>query len=90
MRFPFEDAWYYGSVAYAYNSGLFSGTSDTAFSPDTAMTRQMIWMVLAHMNGKKPADMDGARAWVMESGISDGSDPTKSLTRGAPVPLRAV
>ena len=69
VSFPFadvaEDAWYYGSVAYAYNNGLFAGTSDTTFSPDTAMTRQMIWMVLARMDGKAPADMDAARAWAI-------------------------
>ncbi|MEA4932455.1 MAG: S-layer homology domain-containing protein, partial [Lawsonibacter sp.] len=85
VSFPFtdvaEDAWYYNSVAYAYNNGLFAGTSDTTFSPDTAMTRQMIWMVLARMDGKAPADMDAARNWAMENGLSDGSNPTNSITR---------
>ena len=85
VRFPFtdvpENAWYYGSVAYAYNNGLFAGTSDTTFSPDTAMTRQMIWMVLARMDGKAPDNMDEARSWAMENGISDGSSPTNSITR---------
>lgn len=85
VSFPFadvaEDAWYYNSVAYAYNNGLFAGTSDTTYSPDTAMTRQMIWMVLARMDGKTPADMDAARAWAIENGISDGTNPTNSITR---------
>ena len=85
VSFPFadvaEDAWYYGNVAYAYNNGLFAGTSDTTFSPNIAMTRQMIWMVLARMDDKTPADMDAARAWAMENGISDGSNPTNSITR---------
>lgn len=85
VDFPFkdvaEDAWYYGSVAYAYSNGLFSGTSKAAFSPDTAMTRQMIWIVLARMDGKTPADMGEARAWAMENGISDGTNPTASITR---------
>jgi len=85
VDFPFmdvaENAWYYGSVAYAYNNGLFAGTSDTAFSPVTAMTRQMIWMVLARMDGKTPADMDAARTWAMENGISDGSSPKSAITR---------
>jgi len=45
------------------------------------MTRQMIWMVLARMDGKPPADMDAARAWAMENGISDGSNPTSPITR---------
>lgn len=86
VGFPFadvaKDAWYYGSVAYAYNNGrLFAGTGAATFSPDTAMTRQMIWMVLARMDGKTPADMDAARAWAMENGISDGSNPTSPITR---------
>ena len=46
VKFPFadvaENSWCYGSVAYAYNKGLFSGTSDTTFGPKNIMTRQMI------------------------------------------------
>lgn len=85
VNFPFgdvdENMWYYGSVAYAYNNGLFAGTSDTMFSPDISMTRQMIWMVLARMDGRMPADMDEARHWAMENGISDGSNPTNAINR---------
>jgi len=85
VNFPFadvaENSWYYDSVSYAYNNALFAGTSGTAFSPDSDMTRQMIWTVLARMDGKTPADMDAARAWVMGNGISDGSNPTNSITR---------
>jgi len=55
VSFPFKDvsasSWYYGSVAYAYTNGLFSGTGDTAFSPDTAMTRGMLVTVLWRMAG---------------------------------------
>ncbi|MPM47645.1 hypothetical protein SDC9_94356 [bioreactor metagenome] len=85
VNFPFadvaENSWYYGSVAYAYNNGLFVGTSDTTFSPDSAMTRQMIWMTLARMDSKTPADMEAARDWAMKNGISDGTNPANSITR---------
>ncbi|MPM23197.1 hypothetical protein SDC9_69661 [bioreactor metagenome] len=85
VDFPFtdvsEDAWCYGSVAYAYSNGLFSGTSAKTFSPSGATTRQMIWMVLARMDGKTPADMNAARTWAMEIGISDGSNSTNSISR---------
>lgn len=85
VSFPFKDvaenAWYYGSVAYAYNNSLFAGTGTATFSPDMAMTRQMIWMVLARMDGRTPADMDAARAWAVENGISDGTNPTNAITR---------
>ena len=85
VNFPFADvaesAWCYGSVAYAYNNGLFDGTSATAFSPNATATRQMIWMVLARMDGKTPANMAEAKAWAVENGISDGSNPTGTITR---------
>lgn len=83
VDFPFTDvaesAWCYGSVAYVYNHGLFAGTSDKTFSPDTSMTRQMIWMVLARMDGKVPASMDKAKVWAVENKISDGSNPTNAI-----------
>jgi len=85
VSFPFTDVaeseWCYASVAYAYNNGLFYGTSETSFSPNAAMTRQMIWMVLARMDGKTPADMDEARTLAVENGISDGSNPISTITR---------
>ncbi len=63
VSFPFKDVaastWYYGNVAYAYMNGLFSGTGDTTFSPDTAMTRAMLVMVLYRME-KEPAATAGA------------------------------
>ncbi|BAL01289.1 putative surface layer protein [Oscillibacter valericigenes Sjm18-20] len=85
VNFPFTDvadnAWCYGSVAYAYDNGLFSGTSATTFSPNATTNRQMIWMVLARMDGKTPTSMAEAKAWAVESGISDGSNPTATVTR---------
>lgn len=85
VSFPFadveENSWYYGSVAYAYTNGLFSGTSKTTFGPNTAMTREMIWMVLARMDGKAPANMAGACTWAVENKISDGSNPKGIITR---------
>lgn len=82
---PFEDIaendWYYNSVVYVYNNGLFAGTSDTTFSPNASMTRQMIWMVLARMDGKMPVNMDEARTWAMENNISDGTNPANIITR---------
>jgi len=42
---------YYGAVKYAYDNGLFKGTSDTAFSPDATMTRAMFVTVLGRLSG---------------------------------------
>ncbi|MGI6205424.1 MAG: S-layer homology domain-containing protein [Anaerovoracaceae bacterium] len=39
-------SWYYDAVDYAVKNGLFSGTTNTTFSPDTNMTRGMFAAVL--------------------------------------------
>nr|WP_084235543.1 5'-nucleotidase C-terminal domain-containing protein [Papillibacter cinnamivorans] len=44
-------AWYSGSVVSAYSGGIMSGTSTTAFSPDTAMTRAMFVTMLYRLEG---------------------------------------
>ena len=61
---PFNDvtknAWYYNDVYGSYENGLFAGTSENTFSPDTTMSRAMIVTVLSapgrnkRRNGKNP------------------------------------
>ncbi len=51
-----ENDWFYHNVEYAYVNSLFSGTSATAFSPGTPMTRGMLVTVLGRMSG---ADVSG-------------------------------
>lgn len=86
---PFLDvpttAWYYDAVSYVYANGMMTGVSDTAFGPDTTMTRAMFWTVLARIDG---GNVDGgspwyakAQSWAMSSGVSDGSDPDGIVTR---------
>ena len=43
--------WYYNAVGYAVFNGLFNGTSDTTFSPNTPMTRGMFVTVLGRIAG---------------------------------------
>lgn len=54
-RFPFTDvpagSWYYGAAAYAYNNGLFDGTSPTTFAPNAVMSRAMLVTVLWRLAG---------------------------------------
>lgn len=76
-----QDAWYHEAVDYMLERGLMKGISQTAFAPDEAMTRQAAWMVLARASGENPSDMTEAKAWVMETGISDGSNPANVITR---------
>ncbi len=88
-RFPFTDvpagSWYYGAAAYAYNNGLFAGTTATTFAPDMTMTRAMLVSVLWHLAGE-PAPKgtntfddvpDGAWytdavTWAAENGVVAG------------------
>ena len=89
VTIPFLDvpatAWYYDAVSYVYAEGMMTGVSDTAFGPDTTMTRAMFWTVLARIDGK---NVDGgspwyakAQSWATGSGVSDGSDPDGIVTR---------
>ena len=63
---PFEDVavtdWFYDSVLFAYQSKLFSGTSQNAFSPNEPMTRGMLVTVLGRLAQVDPEQQpaDGA------------------------------
>jgi len=52
---PFTDVhesdWFFDSVRFAHQNNLFSGTSDTTFSPNMPMTRGMMVTVLHRMAG---------------------------------------
>lgn len=80
-------AWYYDAAKYAYDTGLFSGTSDTTFSPGAAMTRSMLVTVLYRMEGspavaatsvfsdvKAGQYYTDAVIWANANGIVDGYD----------------
>lgn len=58
-----ENAWFYDAVAFAYQRGLFSGTSETTFSPELPMDRAMLAMVLYRLEGG-----------TAESGVLDAFD----------------
>jgi uncharacterized repeat protein (TIGR02543 family) len=89
---PFTDVaatdWYYDSVLYAYQHGLFGGTGEKSFSPNGTMTRAMYVTVMGRMAeidlsvyNKAPAFTDVAAGsyyapyvqWAMEKGITSGT-----------------
>lgn len=53
---PFIDLcqkdWYYNYAIYAYERGLFTGTSDTTFGPTVKMNRAMLATVLSRLDGR--------------------------------------
>ncbi|MDD6188743.1 MAG: S-layer homology domain-containing protein [Clostridiales bacterium] len=86
---PFEDVaatdWFYSSVKYASESGLFNGISDTQFAPNAALTRAMLVTVLYRAEGQpeitgaceftdvsEGAYYADAVAWAQANGIVDG------------------
>lgn len=56
---PFDDVarekWFFESVSFVYANGLFSGTGDLTFEPNTYMTRAMLVTVLWRLDGE-PAE----------------------------------
>ena len=73
--------WAYDEIAWAYDNGYVNGTSATTFSPNSSITRQQVWMILARLSGADPASMAAAREWAMVNDISDGTNPGNAVTR---------
>lgn len=86
---PFTDVreadWFYDDVVYAYENGLFSGTSDTTFSPNASMTRAMLVTVLYRLEGQPTVSgrsgfsdvklnsyYEDAVTWAADNGIVNG------------------
>lgn len=86
---PFTDVtsadWFYDDVKYAYETGLMTGTSADAFSPEAPVTRGMVMTILARREGIRtdrytPWYAAGCE-WAKSTGISDGSNPEAPVTR---------
>ena len=87
---PFTDVlesdWFYDDVVFAYENGLFSGTSDTTFSPNASMTRAMLVTVLYRLEGQPAVSgrsgfsdvqyngyYEDAVTWAADNGIVNGT-----------------
>lgn len=77
--------WSHAGIEYAVVNGLFKGTSETTFSPDSTMTRAMIATVLWRMESCAEPTIENpyfdvaegtwytdAVRWAYESGVMDG------------------
>jgi len=76
-----KEHWAAKEIRWARDGGLMSGYGTGAFGPNGATTRQQLWMVLARLDGLRPADMSVARTWAMNAGVSDGTNPNGALSR---------
>lgn len=92
-KLPFTDVresdWFYEDVAFAYENGLFAGTSDTTFSPNASMTRAMLVTVLYRLEGQPAVNgrsgfsdvqyngyYEDAVTWAANNGIVNGTSDT--------------
>lgn len=92
-KLPFTDVresdWFYEDVAFAYENGLFAGTSDTTFSPNASMTRAMLVTVLYRLEGQPAVNgrsgfsdvqyngyYEDAVTWAADNGIVNGTSTT--------------
>lgn len=82
-----DTATHWGSDAVTFVAAreLFSGTSETRFSPDDNMTRGMLMTVLARYEN---VDTNGGSvwyekgvAWAVAQGLSDGTNPNGQISR---------
>lgn len=82
---PYTDAsttaWYHDGVHYCIDHGIMDGFGNGIFKPNGAVTRKQVWLTLARISDETPANAAEAREWAMEIGVSDGTNPTKAVTR---------
>ena len=84
----FTDAaghWAADAIDFAVAHELFTGTSETTFTPNSPMTRAMLMTVLARLDGEDTTGggiwYEKGIAWAIANGVSDGSAPSAPVTR---------
>lgn len=82
-KFKDVPAGYWGADAinWADSNGYMTGKAADKFDPNGNITREQMWMIMARMSGKSPANMSEARDWAMANKISDGTDHEKAMSR---------
>ena len=76
-----SDYTFYADIMWVAQKGYMQGYDDGTFRPNNSTTRQALWMVLARIDGANPSSMTAARTWAMNSGVSDGTNPTNAMSR---------
>ncbi len=77
--------WGKGGIDFAVARGMFYGTGETTFAPDSPMTRAMLMTVLARFDGQDTGGgatwYEKGMEWAVGSGVSDGADPGGLISR---------
>lgn len=72
--------WAAGEIAWAVQMGYMGGGSG-GFDPDGSVTGQQLWMILARITGNRPASMEEAKRWAVQTGFAEGGNPEAGITR---------
>lgn len=70
--------WFYSSVDFVTQNGMFNGTSATTFSPNSSMTRGMFVTVLGRYGGAPSIDPGSSIGQVLKADVNMRSAPTTS------------
>lgn len=79
-----EAHWGAEAIRFVTARELFLGQTDSAFCPDGSMTRAMLTVVLARLDGVDAAGetvYEEGLAWAVSKGVSDGQDPWEQVNR---------
>ena len=86
-----QDHWAKDAIDFVSARGLMNGMSATIYAPNNSTTRAQLWTILARQND---ADLSGganwyekAQLWSKDKGISDGSNPSATITRAQMVTM---
>lgn len=78
-------SWYEEAVTFVVNEGLFQGAGSRSFAPNGEMSRAMLMVVLARLDGQDTGGgtpwYEKGVIWAMEHEISDGSNSESGVTR---------
>ena len=77
------DHWAKEAIDFVSSRELFNGTTETTFTPDAPTTRAQLMTVLARLDGTDTSGsaLEKGLAWAVENGISDGSNPSGTISR---------
>ena len=86
-----QNHWAKGEIDFVSARELVNGISATRYAPDATATRAQMWTILARQND---ADLSGganwyekAQLWSKDKGISDGTNPSATITRAQMVTM---
>lgn len=76
--------WAEEAIRFVAARELFLGQADSKFGPDGSMTRGMLMVVLARLDGLDAAGekaYEAGMSWAVAKGVSDGRNPEEQVTR---------